>query len=47
MQWIVIVLIAIAAIVVNVSSQGGANPAIATIIVILLAISAVLTELQR
>jgi hypothetical protein len=47
MQSIVIALIAIAAIIVNVSSQGGANTGIAAITIILLVISAILMELQK
>ena len=47
MQSIVIALIAIAAIIVNVPSKGGANTGIAAIIIILLVISAILMELQK
>jgi hypothetical protein len=47
MPSIVIALIAIAAIIANVSSQGGANTGIAAIITILLVIGAILMEQQK
>ena len=47
MQSIVIALVVIAAIIVNVSSKGGADTAIAAITIILLVGSAILMELQR
>jgi hypothetical protein len=46
-QWLVITLIAIAAIIVNVFPDAGANVGIAIIITVILAGSATLMGLQR
>jgi hypothetical protein len=47
MQWLVIALAAITAIIVNVSKSGCENLAIAIIVMVLLAIGAAVMELQR
>lgn len=46
-QWLLIVLLAITAIMVNVSPDGCANIAIGVIAMILLAVSATVMELQK